>query len=81
MPKIIELHAYIAADTAPDDEGLCAERRILLDGKAYWLPMVGADTARMLSMRDSVRTMCKAANLRIVLARFTAREDIEVFEP
>lgn len=70
MPKIDEIYAYIAADKNEDDEGLMG----MLMGKT-WVPLVGADTKRMKSLKPIAKLISEKTGKKAVLAHFTKRED------
>ena len=75
MPQITELWAFVShEDDDPDDEGICAF--LTADG---WMPMVGADKARIEQLRPMAETLAGAT--RIELRRFSAAEVIEVIRP
>lgn len=73
--RITELWAWLAIDD-DDDEGVMGAS---LAGVMF--PLVGADEARIESLRPYAETTAVALGRRIVLARFTARVDVEVIEP
>ncbi len=76
LPHIDALWAFLSVDEG--GEGLCGAP--LQDG-VLSLPMIGADEARVMSLRPIAFGLAKASGKRITLVRFHAREDIEVFEP
>ena len=47
MPKIDRMFAFVMADNGPDDEGVMGVQ--LSNGN--WMPLVGADMARVCSLR------------------------------
>lgn len=75
MPRIEHIHAFIAEDRGPGDEGVTAFK-----GPHGWMPMVGADVARVESLRAIAREMARNGK-RIRLVKFSVREEVEVFEP
>lgn len=48
MPKIIELWAFVAEDSAPDDEGIMAMQ---MPGTEIMMPFVCADKKRMEELK------------------------------
>ena len=72
MPKIEEIWAFIAEE-GPDDEGLCAFK--LGDS---WLPLVGADKARIESLKPMAERIAKTTGKEILLAKFSVRTDVQV---
>ncbi len=71
MPKITELYAFIATD-----EGIVA---MMLGDK--WIPMVGADMARMDSLRPVAEKIAGIHGQKIIIAKFTTRTDIKEIKP
>ena len=74
MPLITEMWAYIVTES-PGDEGLPA----LHDGAGMALPMVGADAARMKSLRQYAVTIARDMGKPVKLVRFTGMEVVETF--
>ena len=75
MPlEIKEMYAFIAEDE--EGEGLAAFLR-----DDIWMPLVGADAARVDNLRIFAQTVADQSGRRITLARFTVRTDLEVIEP
>lgn len=77
MPRIEELFAFIAENAGPDDEGVTAFR----GPGGFWMPMVGADRARVDSLREIAVGLAKVSGQRIRLVRFTNRIEEEVIDP
>ena len=71
MPRIEEMFAFVAEDSGPDDEGVVG-----MYTKNGWMPLVGADMARVESLRPIVRTIAVETGQRIKLLHFTHREDL-----
>lgn len=71
MPRIEELYAFICEDTGPDDEGVMG---FLAD--SGWIPMVGADMARVDSLKPMAQNLARAAGKKVKLVRFTNREEM-----
>lgn len=78
MPKITELWAYIIADTGPDDEGVTSFWK---PGMQLHMPMVGADLARMESLKPYARQIAKGAGKPVRLVKFSNLEEIEEILP
>jgi len=76
MPKIKTIFAFIALDREPEDEGVVAA---LAGG--IWMPLVAADEARIESLKSIARQIASATRKKIVLAKFSVREDIEEITP
>jgi hypothetical protein len=74
--RIDQLFAFICLD---DDgtEGVPATHL----GGGLVVPLMGADVARIDSLRDIVLTDPLLRGKRITLARFSQREDLEVIQP
>ena len=73
MPRIKCLYAFVAEDSGPDDEGLCAMKI-----GTQWMPLVGADMARAESLRPIAQAIAKDTNKKVKLLHFTTRKDVEV---
>ena len=71
MPRIEEMFAFVAEDSGPDDEGVVG-----MYTKNGWMPLVGADRARVESLRPIVRTIAVETGQRIKLLHFTHREEL-----
>jgi len=76
MPKIEAMYAFISTEEGPNDEGVVAMRV----GNT-WMPLVGADMKRVDSLRPIAKQIAEATKKRIVLAKFTVREDMEEIVP
>ena len=72
--KIEEMWAYISED----DHGEGIIGVMTSDG---WMPMVGADEERMLSLRPEAELVAKTSKKNVILVKFSTREDLEVIEP
>ena len=75
MPKITEMYAFIAED-GPEDEGIVA----MMQGDK-WIPMVGADMARMDALRPVAEKIAGIHGQKIIIAKFTNRVHIEDIVP
>lgn len=72
MPKINEIYAFIAVGTDPSDEGIVAWKF----GDS-WVPLVGADMARIESLRPLAQNLARTVDKSIILTKFSLREDLE----
>ncbi len=78
MPKIDEMYAYIAhEENDPDDEGLTAFR----GSSGAWLPMVGADEERMMSLKLMAQGIANITRQKITLVKFSVRTELETIIP
>lgn len=72
--RIDSMYAYVAEDE--EGEGITA----MQTPSGGWIPMVGADMARMESLRPVAEATVKATGNRVKLVRFTTRVELEVLE-
>ena len=63
MPKITEMFAFICEDKGPNDERVVA--------------LVGADMARVNSLKSYALDIAKKTGKKVKLIHFTNREDLE----
>jgi len=79
MPRIEEMYAFIAEDSGPDDEGVIGiQTGPGDDGQRLWLPLVGADMARVNSLRPIAQGIGRRIGKKIVLVHFSNRQVLEV---
>lgn len=71
MPRIEEMYAFVAEDTGPDDEGVVA-----MSVGGVMMPMVGADMARVESLRPIAKDISVQTGKKVKLLHFTQREDL-----
>ena len=71
MPRIEEMYAFVAEDSGPDDEGIVA-----MSVGHVMLPLVGADMARIESLRPIARDISAQTGKKVKLLHFTQREDL-----
>jgi len=76
MPRIDEMFAFVAEESGPDDEGL-----IGFKSGDSWIPMVGADMARVNSLKPVAKQISKITGKSVKVLRFTNREEIEEICP
>lgn len=78
LPKqplhIDEMFAFISVS----DEG---EGVISFPGPFGWIPLVGADMARVDVLRTQAQIVADAENWEVRLIKFTNREELEVIRP
>jgi hypothetical protein len=83
MPKIEELFLYISHEKGdPNDEGICAFK-VPARGfnKEQWIPMVGADEARMISLKKRAQEIANITRQKITLVKFSTKTELETIEP
>ncbi|KKM15091.1 hypothetical protein LCGC14_1699510 [marine sediment metagenome] len=71
MPRIEEMYAFVAEESGPDDEGI-----ISLRAGRHWMPLVGADMARVESLKPIAKRIGVASGKKIKLIHFSNREDL-----
>ena len=78
MPKITELYAWVLADSGPDDEGVPA----FMSLEGTWLPMMGADLDRAISLRPHAQWAANLSGKQVRLLRSVGTlEEVEVVQP
>lgn len=75
MPKIEKLYAYVAEDDGPENEGIVAMLQ-----SDIWIPLVGADMARMESLKGYANLLAKKTGKKIHLLVFSVRTELELIE-
>ena len=65
------MFAFVTEDSGPDDEGIVG-----CHTRSGWMPLVGADMARVESLKPIARRITEATGQRIKLLHFTQREDL-----
>jgi len=73
MPKIMEMYAFVAEDKDPEDEGIIG----FMAGTG-WMPLVGADMARVDSLKPIARDISRNTGKTVKLIRFTNREELGI---
>lgn len=81
MPKIAEMYAFIVEDAGPDDEGVAAMQVGPPGGPFCWMPLVGADMARVESLRPIAQRLSRQTGKPLKLIRFTHREEVDILPP
>ena len=71
MPRIEEMYAFVTEDSGPDDEGV-----IGMNTGSRWLPMVGADMARVESLKPIAEAIAAKTGKKVKILRFSHREDL-----
>lgn len=74
--RILSLWAFIAKE-ADGTEGVIG----VYDRRGAWVPLVGADLARVNSLRPVARDSAKRTGRTVTLAHFSVRTDQETIEP
>ncbi len=75
MPKITQIYAFVAEDSGPDDEGITA-----MPVGHFWMPMVGADMARVNSLRKIAAGIARRTKKPVKILRFSHREELGVIQ-
>ncbi|MBA7588167.1 hypothetical protein ES708_30218 [subsurface metagenome] len=75
MPKITQMYAFVAEDSGPDDEGITG----IWMGEIF-MPLVGADMARVNSLRPAAEAIARKTGKPIKLLHFSQREELEVIQ-
>ena len=75
MPKIEQMYAFVAEDSSPDDEGVIG----MMTGGG-WMPLVGADMARVNSLRPIAESVAHQLGKPVKLLCFEQRSEIEVIQ-
>jgi|WetSurMetagenome_2_1015567.scaffolds.fasta_scaffold310052_2 hypothetical protein len=82
MPKITELWAWVNTEADENDEGIIAhEVYDVIKGETHWMPLVGADKARIESLRDVAKATAERLGKPVKLLKFSTREEIETVTP
>ena len=76
MPKITEMFAFIIADKDENDEGVPSIQTAL-----GHMPLVGADAARIGSLRPYAQYIASDLKRPVRLVRFLQMEEVEVLMP
>ena len=77
MPRIEELFVYVAHEPGdPDDEGITAFK-----AGGTWMPMVGADEARIKSLKGKAQEIANTTGHKITLMKFSTKTVLETIEP
>jgi hypothetical protein len=76
MPLIEEMYAFISYDKDDNDEGICAFNT----GFNTWMPMVGADMARVESLKPVAQQIANMTGKKIKICKFSTREVLEIIE-
>ena len=78
MPKIDRLFAFVAEDNGPDDEGIMGMR---IPGTGEWMPLIGADIARVESLRPIAENISRLTGKPHKVLVFETRREIPTEEP
>ena len=77
LPRIMAIWAFISVQDNGNEGVLAAP----LLGPGSLVPLIGADEARLESLRPIAKQIAAATNKTIKLAKFYRREDMETIEP
>lgn len=77
MPIIEEIYAFISYDKDCNDEGVCAFH----GSYGVWIPLVGADMARVESLKPIAKQIAAMTGKSIKICKFSTREVIDTIEP
>jgi hypothetical protein len=75
---INELWAWISDEEG--GEGVIAVQA-LMDGELTWMPLIGADKARLDSLRPQALSVAKRDKRAVKLIHLSVRTDIETIDP
>lgn len=75
MPRILEMYAFVVEDSGPDDEGIVG-----MSTGSSWMPLVGADMARVDSLRPIAVSIAKRTGKKVKLLHFTKRTELEIIQ-
>jgi hypothetical protein len=73
--RITELWAYVCVDAKSNDEGIIG--RLMPDGT--WIPFIGADEARVRSLRPMAEKIGKESKAKVRLMKFSTKTLVEEF--
>ena len=76
MPRIESIYAFVAEDSGPDDEGIIGTYTT-----QGWLPLVGADMARVESLKPIARAIAEQTGKTVKLLHFERRKEVEWLHP
>lgn len=77
MPKIDTVFAFITEDAGPGDEGILAATF----PNGMTMPLVGADLARVDSLREVAQSLCNKFGKPVRLVHFKEMEEVETLIP
>jgi hypothetical protein len=72
--RILTLTAFIATEKETGEEGILAS---LNAQTGVWMPMIGADEARVTALMPTAAALAKTLGIKVTLARFSVREDLK----
>jgi hypothetical protein len=75
MPKITEMWAFISEDKDAEDEGIISAHVGM-----GWMPLIGADEARIRSLLPLALEIQRQTGKKVKLVKFTQRSDLQAFE-
>ena len=74
--RINNIWAFLSTDD--DGEGVCAAP---IGNGMLTMPLIAADKARLESLKPIAQKLANLFNKPVRLAKFTTREDVEVYQP
>jgi hypothetical protein len=77
MPRIERIWAWLTVDAAGEECVLAGPSPSPFGGL---MPLIAADEARLESLRPIARAIAAGAKMRVVLARFETRSDLELLD-
>lgn len=69
-----EMYAFLAVDEEDQTEGICS---MYMGPQQGHMPLIGADLARVESLREMAEFIGKEAGLEIRLVRYSTRTDVQ----
>jgi hypothetical protein len=78
MPKVLQMFAFVTTDKDEDDEGVVGQQ----SGTTGWMPLVGADMARVESLEPIAQAIADMHGQPIRLLHWSGPPTtLRVFEP
>ena len=77
MSRVEDIYAFVVEDSGPEDEGVIAIQAISRELAITWLPLVGADMARVNSLRPLAQGIGRRLGKKVTLVHFSNRQDLE----
>jgi hypothetical protein len=74
MPKIKEMFAFVVADKDENDEGIMG----IPTENGGWMPLVGADTDRVKSLKPFADQISKALNKPYTILHFKLINEVKL---
>lgn len=80
MPKIERVWAYVVDDPTPDDPEDQSIPAFMDPATGFWMPLVGADIARVDSLREIAQGLATSTGKPLRLMKFDRAELVETIE-